>query len=103
MLVDNLLKTNKEFKNLKKQEPQSIFTEMNLIKLVIQKFRETEDIKYIYRNELDKACFQHNMAYGDFKDLTRRTASDKVVRDKAFNIAEDPKYDGYQRGLASMV
>ena len=43
------------------------------------------------------------MAYGDFKDLARRTASDKVLRDKAFNIAKNPKYDGYQRGLASMV
>ena len=43
------------------------------------------------------------MAYGDFKDLTRRTASDKILRDKAFNIAKNPKYDGYQRGLASVV
>ena len=43
------------------------------------------------------------MAYGDFKDLAKRTASDKVLRDKAFNIAKGPKYDGYQRGLASMV
>ena len=43
------------------------------------------------------------MAYGDFKDLTRRTASDKFLRDQAFNIAKNPKYDGYQRGLASMV
>ena len=43
------------------------------------------------------------MAYGDFKDLKKRTAADKVLRDKAFNIAKDPKYDGYQRGLASMV
>ena len=43
------------------------------------------------------------MAYGDFKDLARRTASDKILRDKAFNIAKNPKYDGYQRGLASMV
>ena len=43
------------------------------------------------------------MAYGDFKDLKRRTASDKVLRDKAFNVAKNPKYDGYQRGLASMV
>ena len=68
-----------------------------------QKFKETGDTKYIYKNELDKACFQHDMAYGDFKDLARRTASDKVLRDKAFNIAKNPKYDGYQRGLASMV
>ena len=43
------------------------------------------------------------MAYGDFKDLARWTASDKVLRDKIFNIAKNPKYDGYQRGLASMV
>ena len=51
----------------------------------------------------DKACFQHDMAYGDFKDIKRRKASDKILRDKAFNIARNPKYDGYQRGLASMV
>ena len=69
----------------------------------IQKFKETGDTSYIYKNELDKACFQHDMAYGDFKDLERRTASDKVLRDKAFNIAKNPKYDGYQKGLASMV
>ena len=69
----------------------------------IQKFKKTGDTKYIYRNELDKACFQHDMAYGDFKDLPRKTAADKVLRDKAFNIAKDPKNDGYQRGLASMV
>ena len=43
------------------------------------------------------------MAYGDFKDLKRRTASNKILADKAFNIAKNPKYDGYQRGLASMV
>ena len=69
----------------------------------IQKFKETGDTSYIYKNELDKACFQHDMAYGDFKDLARRTASDKVLRDKAFNIAKNPKYDEYQRELASMV
>ena len=69
----------------------------------IQKFKETGDTNYIYKNELDKGCFQHNMAYGGFKDLKRRTFSDKVVRDKAFNIAKNPKYDIYQRGLASIV
>ena len=69
----------------------------------IQKFKERGNINYIYKNELDKACFEHDMAYGDFKDLARRAASDKVLRDKAFNIAKDSKYDGYQRGLASMV
>ena len=69
----------------------------------IQKFKETGDTSYIYKNELDKACFQHDMAYGDFKDLKKRKASDKILRDKAFNIAKNPKYDGHQRGLASMV
>ena len=52
---------------------------------------------------MDKACFQHDMAYGDFKDLKRRKQSDKVLKDKAFAIASNPKYDEYQRGLASMV
>ena len=69
----------------------------------IQKFKETGDTKYIYKNELDKTCFQHDMAYGDFKDLAKRTAADKFLRDKAFNIAKHPKYDGYERVLASMV
>ena len=69
----------------------------------IQKFTETGDTNYTYKNELDKACFQHDMVYGDFKDLARRTASDEVLRNKAFNIAKYPKYDGYQRELASMV
>ena len=68
----------------------------------IQKFKETEYSRYIYQNELDKACFQHDMAYADFKDLNRRTVSDKILPDKVFNIAKNPKYDGYQRGLASM-
>ena len=49
----------------------------------IQKFKDTEDTNYIYKNELDKACFQHDMAFVDFKDVARRTASDKVLRDKA--------------------
>ena len=66
----------------------------------IQKFKETGDTS---KKELDKACFQHDMAYINFKDLERRTASHKVLRGKAFNITKNPKYDGYHRGLASMV
>ena len=66
----------------------------------IQKFKETRDTSYIYKNKLDKACFQHDVAYRDFKDLTKRTAADQVLRDKAFKIASDQKYDGYQKGLA---
>ena len=69
----------------------------------IQKFKETGDTSYTYKNEPDKVCFHHDMAYGDFKDLARRTASDKFLIDNAFNIAKNTKYDGYQRGLASMV
>ena len=69
----------------------------------IQKFKETGDSQYIYQNELDKACFQNDMAYGDSRDLARRTASDNIMRDKAFHIAKNPKCDGYQRGLASMI
>ena len=67
----------------------------------IQKFKEIGDTSYIYKNELDKTCFQHDMAYGDFKDLPKRTASDKVLRDKTFKIAKNPRYNGYKRGLAS--
>ena len=54
-------------------------------------------------NELDKACFTHDAAYSDSKDLTKRTVAVKIFKNKAFDIAKDPKYDGYQKGLASMV
>ena len=69
----------------------------------IQKFMQTGDTKYIYKNELDKACFQHDMAYGKHKELEKRTQSDKVLKYKAFKLASNPKYDRYQRGLDSMV
>ena len=72
-------------------------------KQTIKKFMQTGDTNYIYRNELDKACFQHDMAYGDFKYLARRTQSDKVLKDKTFKIASNPKCDIYQTGLTSMV
>ena len=62
----------------------------------IQTFLKTGDTSYIYKNEVDKACFQHDVYYRDFKDLARGTASDKVLRDKAFNITKNPTYDGYQ-------
>ena len=69
----------------------------------IKEFKRTGDTRYIYRNELDKACFQHDSAYADHKDLINRTEADKVLRDKAYVIASNPEYDYYQRGLASMV
>ena len=64
---------------------------------------QTRNTDLIYKNELDKACFQHDMAYRKSKDLIKRPYSDKVLKDKAFKIASNPKYDGYERGLASMV
>ena len=64
---------------------------------------QTENTDFIYKSELDKACFQHDMVYGKSKDLAKGTQSDNVLRDKAFQIASDLKYDGYQRGLVSMV
>ena len=70
----------------------------------IEKFMQTGKTDFISRNELDKACFQHDMAYGRSKDLIKRTQSEyKVLKDKAFKIANNPKYNGYQRELASMV
>ena len=69
----------------------------------IQKFMETGNTNYIYKNDLDKACFQHDMVYGKYKDLTKETESDKVLKNKALKIASNPKDDGYQRGLVSIV
>ena len=69
----------------------------------IEKFIQTGNTNYIYKNDLDKACFQHDMAYGKYKNLTKRTQSIKVLRDKAFEIASNPKYDGYETGSASMI
>ena len=69
----------------------------------IEKFMQTGNTDFIYKNELNKACFQHDMTYSKLKDLAKRTQSDKVLRENAFKIASDPKYDGCQRGLASMV
>ena len=64
----------------------------------IQKFK-----RYVYQNEQDKTCFQHNMAYCGFKDFPRRTASHNLLHDNAFNIARNLKLDEYEKGLAFMV
>ena len=69
----------------------------------IEKFMQTWNTDFVKKNEFDKTCFQHDMTYGKSKDLAKRTQSDKVLRDKAFAVASDPKYDGYQRGLASII
>ena len=69
----------------------------------IKIFRETGDFRNIYKNELDKACLTHDVAYSDSKVLAKGTISDKVLKDKAYEIDINPKYDGYQRGLARMA
>ena len=106
-IVNNfLLAGNKFMPEMHLIQPQFLYSACGPFtknKERIQKFKEAGDTSYIYKNELDKACFQYDMSYGDFKDLAKRTAADKVLRDKAFKIASDQKYDGYQRGLASMI
>ena len=64
---------------------------------------QTGNTNYICKNDLGKACFQHNITYCRYKDSTKVTTSDNFLRDKSFEIVSNPKYDGYQRGLASMV
>ena len=84
LLLGDLLDMKKEFKSLKKLVIPTIYI-------------------YIYMNELDKACFTHDAAHSDSKYFTKRTVADKILKNRAFDIAKDSKYDGYQRGLASMV
>ena len=69
----------------------------------IENITQTGNTNFIYKNELDKACFQHDIAYGKSKNLVKRTQSDKVLKDRASKITSDPKYDGYQRELGSIV
>ena len=69
----------------------------------IQKFRETCNLKHLYKNELDEACFYHEVAYSDIKSLAKRTISDNILKDRAYEIIRNHKFDGYQRALASMI
>ena len=69
----------------------------------IQKFREAGNLKQLYINELEKACFAHDAAYSNSKDLAKRTISDKILKDRSYETARNHNYDGYQRELASMV
>ena len=69
----------------------------------IKEFKRIGDTRLLYRNELDKACFKHDAAYVKYKDAENRLISDQKLRNSAYDIASNPKYDGYQRSLASMV
>ena len=68
-----------------------------------QRFRETGNLKHLYRNELDKACFADDATYSDSRDIAKRTISDKILKHRSYEIARNRKYDRYQRVLASMV
>ena len=101
-----LLAGDKYMPEIHLRQPQFVYSSCGPVtrhKERIKEFKRTGDTRYIYGNELDKACFQHDSAYADHKDLINRTKSDKVLRDKAYDIASNPEFDGYQRGLASMV
>ena len=106
-IINKFLLTGDKFMpEMHLRQPQFIYSACGPFtkhKQRIQKFKETGDTNYIYKNGLDKACFAHDAAYSDSKDLTKRTVADIILRNRAFNIAKDKKYDGYQRGLASMV
>ena len=69
----------------------------------IQKFIETDNLKHLHRNELNIANFAHDAAYSDSKYLSKRTISDKILKDRAFEIARNHNYDEYKKALASMV
>ena len=69
----------------------------------IKEFKRTGDTRLLYRNESDKACFKHDASYAKYKDVENRLITDQKLRNSTYDIASNPKYDGYQRGLASMV
>ena len=88
------------------RQPQFVYSACGLFtrhKERIKEFKCTGDTCLLYRNELDKACFKHDASYAKYKDVENRLISDKKLRNSAYDIASNPKYDGYQRGLASMV
>ena len=88
------------------RQPQFVYSACGLFtrrKERIKEFKRTGDTRLLYRNELNKACFKHDAAYAKYKVVENRLISDQKLKNSAYNIASNPKYDGYQRGLASMV
>ena len=68
-----------------------------------KKYKNRDNLKHLYRNESDEACFADDDAYSDGKDLANKNISDKVLKDRAYETVKNPKYDGNLRGLASMA
>ena len=101
-----LLACDKFMPEMHLRQPQFVYSACGTFtrhKERIKKFKRTDDTRLLYRNELDKACFKHNAAYAKYNDVENRLISDQNLRNSAYDIASNPKYDGYQRGLASMV
>ena len=101
-----LLASNKFMPEMHLRQPQFVYSACGPFtrhKERIKEFKRTGDTRLLYRNELHKACFKHDAAYAKCKDVKNRLMSDQKLRTSAYDIASNPKYDGYQRGLASMV
>ena len=101
-----LLAVDKFMPEMHLRQPQFVYSACGPFtrhKERIKEFKRTGDTHLLYRNELDKACFKQDAAYAKYKDVENRLISDQKLRKRAYDIASNPKYDGYQRGLASMV
>ena len=98
-----LLAGDKFMPEMHLRQPRFVYSACGPFTRHKERITDTRDTRYIYRNELDKACFQHDSAYADHKDLVNRTEADKILKDKTCDIASNPEYNGYQKGLASMV
>ena len=101
-----LLADDKFMPEMHLRQPQFVYSAcgpFNRHKERIKEFKRTGDKRLLYRNELHKACFKHDAAYAKYKDVENRLIPDQKLKNSAYDIASNPKYDGYQRGLASMV
>ena len=107
MLLDHkIINMNNIINKMHLRQPQFVYSACGPFtrhKKRIKEFKRTRDTRLLYRNELDKACFKHDAAYAKYKDVENRLISDQKLRNSAYDIASNPKYDGYQRSLASMV
>ena len=106
-IIDKFLLAGDKFMpEMHLRQPQFVYSACGPFtrhKEIIKEFKRTGDTRLLYRNELDKACFKHDAAYAKYKNVENRLISDQILRNSAYDIASNPKYDGYQRGLASMV
>ena len=101
-----LLAGDKFMPEMHLRQPQFVYSACGPFtrrKEIIKEVKRTGDTRLLYRNELDKACFKHDAAYAKYKDVENRLISDQTLRNTAYDIASNPKYNGYQRGLVSMV